>query len=53
LLDLLPAEIKRNITSAGYVANNLVQKLNRFIAKDYLYQLIELAANAIRYHGKD
>jgi hypothetical protein len=52
LLDLLLAEIKRNVPSAGYMAN-LAQKLNQFIVRDYFDKLKELPTNAIRYHGQD
>jgi hypothetical protein len=41
LLDLLLAEIKINIPSAGNMAN-LAQKLNRFIVKEYFVKLKEL-----------
>jgi hypothetical protein len=52
LLDVLLAEMKRNIPSAGYMTN-LTQKLNRLIAKDYFDKLKELATNVIKYHGQD
>jgi hypothetical protein len=41
LLDLLPAETKRNIPSAGYMAD-IAQKINRFNVKDYFQKLKEL-----------
>jgi hypothetical protein len=41
LLDLFLAEVKRNLPSAGCMAN-LAQKLNRFIANDYFDKLKEL-----------
>jgi hypothetical protein len=49
LLDLLLAEIKRNIPSAGKITS-LAQKLKPFIVKNYFDKRI---ANAIRYHGQD
>jgi hypothetical protein len=41
LLDILLADIKRNIPSAGYMAN-LARKLNRVTTKEYFDELKEL-----------